>query len=349
MLFFYNLREFLKAFLLLSFVFASILSLYSVFDVLFLYKTAKVELIPKVLLTTILISFYYTAPIVNSLSLMLYLRRVFSKSYDRIASTFGISPFSFFFPVLLVSLLLSFIQFVLSYSFYPKIFKTAYSLEREFKKSKPAEEFFISDLWLSLSSEGNNYYIRIGFANLKDKRVHNVFLVSLKESDITELITAEEGYWEDKSLRLRNAEINIFEREIQKRADLSVEIIPVEEAKAFGEKLNHLSMDRLISLYVLAGKVGMNKELYLAEILRRAIVSFSNIVILSPLLLSLIRHRAFLKPSVFLLLYASVYVLSLNLVKVVAEEFGKNPFIGLIPFLGLCFLSLRNLYYLSKG
>ncbi|WP_448584374.1 LptF/LptG family permease [Thermocrinis sp.] len=345
MLFFYNLKEFLKAFALLSVVFVSILSLYSVLDVILLYKVASLHIIPKAMLTTVLISFYYTAPIINSLSLMLYLKRIFSKSYDRIASTFGISPLRFFAPILLFSVFLSLTQFVLSYSLYPKTFKMAYLLEKEFKKGKPQEELLLNNLWLNL----NNAYIRIGFADLRNKKVNDVFLVSLRESYITELITADEGYWEGENIKLKNAEINIFEKELRKRADVSIKVISLEEAKAFGERLNHLSMDRLLSLYLLAGKIGMNRELYLAELLRRLVVSFANIVILIPLLLILIRERAFLKPSAFLLLYASVYIFSLNLVKVVAEEFGRNPLIGLVPFLIICFLSLRSLYYLSKG
>ena len=345
MLFFYNLKEFLKAFTLLSLVFAFILSLYSVLDVLLLYKTADLQIIPKAMLTTVLISFYYTAPIINTLSLMLYLKRVFSKSYDKIASTFGISPLRFFAPILTFSLFLSLIQFALSYSFYPYIFKTAYLLEREFRKGKPQEELLLNDFWLSL----NNAYIRIGFADLRNKKVNDILLVSLKEGYITELMTAEEGYWEGENLRLKNAQINIFEKELQKQADISIKFIPLEEAKAFGEKLNHLSMGRLISLYFLAGKIGMNRELYLAELLRRLVGSFSNIVILSPLLLALVRERAFLKPSAFLLIYGSIYIFSLNSVKIAAEEFGKNPLIGLVPFLVLSLICARSFYYLSKG
>ncbi|WP_448587908.1 LptF/LptG family permease [Thermocrinis sp.] len=349
MLFLYNLREFLKTFFLLSLVFVSLLSFYSVLELFLFYKRAEVQLLPKLILTTLLISFYYIAPLINSLSLMLFLRRVFSRSYDRIASSFGVSALSFLSPILIFSLFLSLTQLALSYSLYPNTFKTAHTIEREFKKGKPPEELLLSNLWLSLNTQGENLYVRIGFADLRVNKIYDVFLVSLSESYINKLITAEEGYWEGETLKLKNAEINLFDKELQERRDITIGFIPVEKARAFGQKLEHLSMDRLFSLYLLAGKIGMNKELYLAEFLRRLIVSFSNVVVVIPLALSLMRERRFLKPSVFLLIYMLIYVFSLNLVKVVAEEFGESPLVGSIPFLVLSLISARSLYYLRKG
>ena len=349
MLFLYNLKEFLKAFSVLTLVFVSILSLYALLDVFLLYRLPALSILPKVMLNTILVSFYYTAPIINSLALMLYLKRVFSKSYDRIASAFGVSPLGFLSPIILFSLALSFLQLILSHSIYPKAFKTVYLIEREFKKGKQPEELVLNNLWLSLNTEGKNLYVRIGFADLRKNQVYDVFFVSTKDGYITELITAEEGYWEGDRLRLKEAEINHFDAGLQERSDVSLSFVPLKEGKAFGERLEHLSMDRLLSLYLLAGKIGMNRELYLAELLRRLIVS--SCVLLLPLALSarLLKERAFLKPSAYFLLYACMYILSLNSVKIVAEQFGKTPLIGAIPYLALILISARSLYYLGKG
>jgi hypothetical protein len=80
MLFLYNLKEFLKVFLLLSLVFSFLLGFYSLVDVLLLYKVSAAYIVPKAILTTVFLSFYYTVPILNCLALMIYMRRVFSKS-----------------------------------------------------------------------------------------------------------------------------------------------------------------------------------------------------------------------------------------------------------------------------
>jgi hypothetical protein len=100
MLFLYNLREFLKVFLLLSLVFSLLLGFYSLVDVLLLYKVSAAHIVPKAILTTVFLSFYYTAPILNCLALMIYMRRVFKRSYDRLSYSFGLSPLRFFMPVL---------------------------------------------------------------------------------------------------------------------------------------------------------------------------------------------------------------------------------------------------------
>jgi lipopolysaccharide export LptBFGC system permease protein LptF len=142
MLFIYNLREFLKVFLLLSLVFSLLLSFYSLMDVLLLYKVSAPHIIPKAILTTVFLSFYYTAPILNCLALMIYMRRVFKKSYDRLSYSFGISPLRFFMPVLMASFILSLLQLALSYSFYPKVFKNAYAIEREFKMERQEKSLF---------------------------------------------------------------------------------------------------------------------------------------------------------------------------------------------------------------
>jgi hypothetical protein len=349
MLFFYNLREFLKVLLLLSLVFSFLLSFYSLTDVLLLYKVSAPHIVPKAILTTVFLSLYYTAPILNCLALMVYMRRVFKKSYDRLSYSFGISPLRFFMPVLVVSFILSLLQLALSYSFYPKVFKNAYEIEKEFKKGKAKEELVLNNFWLSLGEGEKRSYIRIGFANLMDGRVYDVFSVYLEGNYINGVLYAKEGLWKDKSLTLIGAERTYFADGLKEKEDITLEFISVDDAKAFGEKLNHLRMDKLISLYSLAGSLGMNRDVYLAELLLRLVISISVLALTLPLAYHLLKERSFLKPSVFLLLYIALYILSLNLVKVIAQELGRSPLWGALPFFVLFLLSFRSLYYLGKG
>ncbi len=349
MLFFYNLREFLKVLLLLSLVFSLLLSFYSLLDVLLLYKVSAPHIIPKAILITVFSSFYYTAPILNCLALMVYMRRVFRKSYDRLSYSFGISPLRFFMPVLMTSLILSLLQLGLSYSFYPKIFKNAYEIEREFKKGKAKEELVLNNFWLSLGEGEKRAYVRIGFANLMDGRVYDVFSVYLEGNYIYGVLYAKEGLWKDKSLTLIGAERTYFDSGLKEKKDITLEFISVDDAKAFGEKLNHLRMDKLISLYSLAGSLGMNKDVYLAELLLRFVISLSVLALTLPLAYHLLKERSFLKPSMFFLLYIALYILSLNLIKITAQELGRSPLLGALPFFVLVLLSFRSLYYLGKG
>lgn len=349
MLLFYNLREFLKVFLILSLVFSLLLGFYSLLDVLLLYKVSAPHIIPKAILTTVFSSFYYTASILNCLALMIYMRRVFKKSYDRLSYSFGISPLRFFMPVLMASFILSLLQLALSYSFYPKIFKNAYVIEREFKKGKAKEELVLDNLWLSLGEGEKRSYIRIGFANLRDGRVYDVFSVSLEGNYIDGVLYAKEGLWKDKSLTLIGAERTYFADGLKEKKDITLEFISVDDAKAFGEKLNHLRMDKLISLYSLAGSLGMNNDIYLAELLLRLVISLSVLTLTLPLAYHLLKERSFLKPSMFFLLYIAFYILSLNLIKITAQELGRSPFLGALPFFVLVLLSFRSLYYLGKG
>jgi len=142
MLFFYNLREFLKVFLLLSLVFSFLLSFYSLVDVLLLYKVSAPHIVPKAILTTVFLSFYYTAPILNCLALMVYMRRVFKRSYDRLSYSFGLSPLRFFMPVLVLSFILSLLQLALSYSFYPKSLKMPTQLRGSLKRERQRRSLF---------------------------------------------------------------------------------------------------------------------------------------------------------------------------------------------------------------
>ncbi|MCI4458890.1 MAG: LptF/LptG family permease [Thermocrinis sp.] len=349
MLFFYNLREFLKVSLLLSLVFSLLLSLYSLMDVLLLYKVSAPHIIPKAILLTVFSSFYYTAPILNCLALMIYVRRVFKKSYDRLSYSFGLSPLRFFMPVLIASSILSLLQFALSYSFYPKIFKDAYAIEREFKKGKAKEELVLNNFWFSLGEGEKRSYIRIGFANLMDGRVYDVFSVYLQGNYINGVLYAKEGLWRDKSLTLIGAERCYFDSGLKEKKDITLEFISVDDARAFGEKLNHLRMDKLISLYSLASSLGMNKNVYLAELLLRLVISLSVLALTLPVAYHLLKERSFLRPSMFFLLYTTLYILSLNLIKITAQELGRSPLLGALPFFVLVLLSFRSLYYLGKG
>ncbi|MFZ8861129.1 MAG: LptF/LptG family permease [Thermocrinis sp.] len=349
MLFFYNLREFLKVLLLLSLVFSLLLGFYSLTDVLLLYKVSAPHIILKAILTTVFLSFYYTAPILNCLALMIYIRRVFKRSYDRLSYSFGLSPLRFFTPVLVLSLILSLLQLVLSYGFYPKVFKNAYEIEKEFKKGNTKEELVLNNFWLSLGKGEKRFYIRIGFANLMDGRVYDVFSVYLQGNYIYGVLYAKEGLWKDKSLTLIGAERSYFDSGLKEKKDITLEFISVDNAKAFGEKLNHLRMDRLISLYSLAGSLGMNKDVYLAELLLRLVISISVLALTLPLAYHLLKERSFLKPSMFFLLYIALYILSLNLINITAQELGRSPLWGALPFFVLVLLSFRSLYYLGKG
>jgi lipopolysaccharide export LptBFGC system permease protein LptF len=110
----------------------------------------------------------------------------------------------------MASFILSLLQLALSYSFYPKVFKNAYAIEREFKKGKAKEELVLDNLWLSLGEGEKRSYIRIGFANLMDGRVYDVFSVSLEGNYINGVLYAKEGLWKDKSLTLIGAERSYF-------------------------------------------------------------------------------------------------------------------------------------------
>jgi lipopolysaccharide export LptBFGC system permease protein LptF len=349
MLFFYNLREFLKVFILLSLVFSFLLSFYSLVDVLLLYKVFAPHIVPKAILTTVFLSFYYTAPILTCLALMIYMRSVFKKSYDRLSYSFGLSPLRFFMPVLVLSFILSLLQLALSYGFYPKVFKNAYVIEREFKKGKTKEELVLDNLWLSLGEGEKKSYIRIGFADLRDGRVYDVFSVYLEGNYIYGVLYAKEGLWKDKSLTLIGAERSYFDSGLKEKKDITLEFISVDDAKAFGEKLSHLRMDKLMSLYSLASSLGMNNDVYLAELLLRLVISLSVLALTLPLAYHLLKERSFLKPSMFFLLYIVLYILSLNLIKITAQELGRSPFWGALPFFMLVLLSFRSLYYLGKG
>jgi lipopolysaccharide export LptBFGC system permease protein LptF len=349
MLFIYNLREFLKVFLLLSLVFSLLLSFYSLVDVLLLYKVSAPHIVPKAILTTVFLSFFYTAPLLNCLALMIYMRRVFKKSYDRLSYSFGLSPLRFFMPVLVLSFILSLLQLALSYSFYPKVFKNAYVIEREFKKGKAKEELVLDNLWLGLGEGEKRSYIRIGFANLMDGKVYDIFSVSLEGNYIEGVLYAKEGLWKDKSLILIGAERSYFDSGLKEKKDITLEFISVDDARAFGERLSHLRMDKLISLYSLASSLGMNKDVYLAELLLRFVISLSVIALTLPLAYHLLKERSFLKPSMLFLLYIVLYILSLNLIKITAQELGRSPLWGALPFFVLVLLSFRSLYYLGKG
>jgi lipopolysaccharide export LptBFGC system permease protein LptF len=252
-------------------------------------------------------------------------------------------------PVLLLSFILSLLQLALSYGFYPKVFKNAYEIEKEFKKGNTKEELVLNNFWLSLGEGEKRFYIRIGFANLMDGRVYDVFSVYLEGNYINGVLYAKEGLWKDKSLILIGAEMSYFSDGLKEKKDITLEFISVDDAKAFGEKLNHLRMDKLISLYSLAGFLGMNRDVYLAELLLRLVISLSVIALTLPLAYHLLKERSFLKPSMFFLLYIALYILSLNLVKVTAQELGRSPLWGALPFFVLVLLSFRSLYYLGKG
>ncbi|MFN3813494.1 MAG: LptF/LptG family permease [Aquificaceae bacterium] len=345
----YTLLFYVRIFLVVSLMLLGIVSSYAFAEFFLLFKEKNIKVALLYFLNLLPLAFFYLLPITSIVSLMIVFRRVFSKKIDLITQSFGISPLKFSSSILLFLLSLCIINFFLSFDFYAKRDKNLYNIEKEFKKKQYVENLIVRNVWFLKDTNGERFYVNFQFVNMKDGKIAGIFILKSEEGSIKDVVYADKGLWKGDRVFLPYAKVVDFKKGEESIESLSFELVDISMAKPIGEKVQHISLSQLLLLYSLGGEMGLNYNLYMAEFLRRTLLSFSPFLILIITLSATVKKRSILFGFLHFLFAITLYWVGLSSVKTLAEDTSLSPLYGLLVFLPLWFSSLKGTYDLVKG
>ncbi|RUM28585.1 MAG: hypothetical protein DSY32_04155, partial [Aquifex sp.] len=278
----YLLSRFLGIFLNVSLVSVFLVSLYALLDFLIGFKEKKPEVALSYFLNILPLGFYYISFITLSISLIIFLRKVFEKKIELTAESFGISPFRFSLPLLLFSLFLSF-TFLLGNEYaFPKLLGNLWFIEKNYKKKQEVKGF-IKNFWFVKKEKAFKTYYHVGNLNLSDGSLFNFYALKVERKSLNpaQILKVYSGVWRGKEIFIRNGEVYDFVKE--KREKIFNRFfklgLSVKEVELFSEKIDFLSLSELFFLAQKSKKVGLNADVYAGEFLYRVMFSLSPVFI----------------------------------------------------------------------
>ncbi len=348
----YLLTNYLKVYVTVSSVLLSLVLLYSLADFLLGFKEKALHVGLRYTLYMIPIGFYMLVPIGVNISFLIFIRRIIGKGIDITAQSFGLSPLRFIMPILLFTFLLSLGTMVMNERFIPYLFKKVWYIEKTFKKKQDIGRV-VEKLWLIKDSGGKRYYVYVGSLETDSGRFTDFFMLrSYKGIQVEHVLEAEQGVWRDKTIKVREGSAYNFRKgsftNDLKNFSFRTEIA-LSEVSLFAEKIAHLSMASLVSLYLKGERVGFEADRYMGELLHRVAMSLLPAVVLVPLALYTLRYRNIkvgaLAFFTFLLIGWSVAISP----KLIVDRTGLSVNYSLFGFLLIFLIILKGVYDLRKG
>ncbi len=152
------LINFLWIFLSVSAVGIILVSLYVLADFLVGFKTKTLGIGISYFLNLLPLGFYYISPLIFSVAIFLFLKRIIDRKIDLIVQSFTVSPLRLSAPVLLFSLFISLLFLLGNQFIFPKNARNLWFIEKRFKKKQNVEGIVRNFWFLRKEKESNFYY-----------------------------------------------------------------------------------------------------------------------------------------------------------------------------------------------
>ncbi|WP_340695594.1 LptF/LptG family permease [Hydrogenobacter thermophilus] len=345
----YVLFLYVKLFLIVNAILLGIVSSYALMELLFLFKQKSADIAFSYLANLLPLSFLYLSPFSSVIAMMILLRYVFLRKIDLIVQSFGISPLKFFLNIVLFLVFVSFFNFFMNFNTYAENNKNLYSIEKRFKKRQEIEDLIVRNAWFFKEENDERIYINFQFVDIKGGKVAGVFLVRGRENNILEIVQADRGLWKGDTILLPFAKVWNFKEGNTTAKYMAIKLFDIKNAQPIGERVEHVSLNQLIFLYFLGKSIGLNYNLYMSEIIRRFLSSFTSVPIGIIVMSYTIKRRNILAGLLSFVPAFFFYWMSFVLTRLFSESMSLSPIYGLIAFAPLFFFSLKGLYYLGKG
>ncbi len=344
------LKSFLWVFLSVSFAGVFIVSLYALADFLAGFKVKDLRIALEYFLYLLPIGFYYVSPLLFSVALFIFLKKITDKKIDLMVQSFGVSPLRFSLPILLFSLVIS-LLFILGNQFlFPRTAERLWFIEKTYKKKQKIEGMVRNFWFLKKENKVSRYYY-IEYLDLSTNRFVNFFFLKIENFEPIEYLRAQSGVWSGKKLLIEKGFKYNFQKgkaEFLSSVNFDVDL-DMQDLVLFAEKIDFLS---LYELYILTEKgklFGFNTNAYLGEILFR--INFSSLsFVLSVLIIYLVLKTRSVKKSllVFLLLLPVIWI-TLLYPKVGTQKANQPLLLTAVPSLIIYLFVLKGIHNLSKG
>ena len=346
----YILKSFLWVFLSVSFAGVFIVSLYALADFLVGFKVKDLNVAIQYFLYLLPLGFYYVSPLLISVALFLYLKRVIDRKTDLIIQSFGVAPLRFTLPIILFSLSLS-LLFVLGNQFlFPKTAERLWFIEKTYKKKQKVEGI-VRNFWFLKRGEGERRYYHVEYLDLSSKRFVNFFFLRTEKFEPVEYIRAKRGSWLGTKLFIeRGFKYNFREGKAKPLNYVSFDVgLDVKDLELFAEKIDFLSLYELYKLTEKGKLLGYNPDVYLGEILFRLNFSFLPFILSILIIYLLLNTRSVKKSLLMFLFLLPVIWVTLLYPKVGTQKANQPLLLTSLPSLIIYLLVLKGIHNLRKG
>ncbi|WP_461829926.1 LptF/LptG family permease [Aquifex sp.] len=344
------LKSFLWVFLSVSFAGVFIVSLYALADFLVGFKVKNLEIALQYFLYLLPLGFYYVSPLLISVALFLFLKRVIDKKTDLIIQSFGVSPLRFSLPLLLLSLLLSLIFLSGNQFLFPDAAKKLWFIEKTYKKKQKIEGI-VRNFWFLKKEEAGNKYYFVEYLDLSTKRFANFFFLDTEEFEPTEYIKAKSGSWIGTKLFIEKGfKYNFREGKLYKLNYVGFDVgLSIRDLELFAEKIDFLSLYELYRLAQRGKLLGYNPDVYLGEILFRFNFSFLPFILSVLIIYLLLKTRSVKRALLVFLVFLPVIWVALLYPKVGTQKANQPILLTAFPPLIIYLLVLKGIHNLRKG
>lgn len=343
------LLNYTKTFFIILLVLFGLLYFYLIGEVFTVFKQKSIKIFLSYTFNLLPLVFFYISAFVSGLALILFLRRLIQKKMDLLTQSFGISPLSFSFSIIVFSLFLFLVNLIGSYELYAENQKRLYVIEKEYRKAKELEKGIIRGLWLLEEKNGEKGFYNFELIDLSTGSVYGFYYIKTTEGSIRELIIAQKGFWKGENIELKEAKIkNLFTGD-ELIKDITIHYVDISQIKPLAERPEHLSMKSLFMLSLIGEKIGINQRYYLYEVLRRVLTALLPIFITISISWMCLRWRRLSFSLLGLIVLFSYHWLSLNIIKSFMENTNISLTLLSLIYAPLPTLSLKGLYDLGKG
>ncbi|GEM_PF-1309185 len=348
----YVLINYLKILITVSVVAVGLTIIYSMTDLLLGFKVISWQIGLSYVFNLIPLGFYVLSSLLVNISLLILFRRIFVRNIDLTAQSFGISPLRFSLSLLSSILLLSFIFLLLNESIIPQLFRNVWYIEKTYKKKQEIGRI-VEKLWFVKETDKGRYYIFVGSLDTLNGRFTDLFmLVTSNEGRVLEIIEGFSGKWQENQIHVDigsayNFREGYFVEELR-NFSLGTEV-GLREVSLFAEKMEHVRISSLFSLYLKGSKLGFDTDRYLSEILYRAGMSFLPFIVFIPLLSTLFSFRKLGTGMLSFLMHLIGGWIVVISPKLLADRAGLPPYYAFVGYVFLTFYLLKGINNLRKG
>ncbi len=347
----YILLNFLKLFLSVSIVVIFLASIYGFLDFFLSFKEKSLKVAVEYFISLIPLSFYYSSPLILSVSLTFFLKRLIDKKTDLIVQSFGLSPLRFSLPLILFSLFLSSF-FILGNEFlFPKLLNNLKKIEKAYKKKEFKGEI-IRNLWFLKETGSSKIYFYIENLDLSNSIFFNLLYIKVsKELEPYEYLKAKSGKWQGKRILVFSGRLfNFIKQKNESLIFKEINIqVSLEDVKLFSESIDFLSLSYLIKLSLKGKEFGFNSDIYLGEAIFRVFFSLTPLFLSVAVIYTYLKLRE-LKKTILanILLIPAMWIISI-FPKVITQKAGESFYISFIPILLTIFAVIYATFSLKRG
>ncbi len=344
---------FIKIFFVINIVLFLITAIYGLADIFLSFKSRSLEIGIKYVLLLIPFVFYYLSPLSYTAAGLIVVKRLIDRRVDLTAQSFGITPYSLVFPLIVFVIALSTFHIVMNENVYPKVYKEIKYIEEKYKVRKKVERKIARNIWLLKKVNTDKVYVHIKTLEIDSGKFIDLLMIKVSENDrVKEITEGKHGIWKGEFINIsKGFNFNFIkgdgnEELLNKTLYIGFDL---KEVSLLAERIEFLSSSSLFTLFSKGEEIGIDTNQYLGELMYRLGTSLFPIFIFIPVISNFLTVKSIKRSLLlfFIIMISGWFFITLS--KILPSEAKTSPIYVLIPYTLLLLYCLKGIYNLRKG